>query len=90
MLYYSFAEIQSLKKQPTEAFYEKKVFLKNSKFSQENTFVRVPFKIKLQASKSKKNDFDISHWKSIYYNISKTNHPNIFSWHPRAKEIHKT
>lgn len=54
MLYYSFAEIQSLKKQPTEAFYEKKVFLKNSKFSQENTFVRVPFKIKLQASKSKK------------------------------------
>lgn len=54
MLYYSFAEIQSLKKQPTEAFYEKKVFLKNSKFSQENTSVRVPFKIKLQASKSKK------------------------------------
>ena len=54
MLYYSFAEIQSLKKQPTEAFYEKKVFLKNSKFSQENTFVRVPLKIKLQASKSKK------------------------------------
>lgn len=54
MLYYSFAEIQSLKKQPTEAFYEKKVFLKNSKFSQKNTFVRVPFKIKLQASKSKK------------------------------------
>ena len=54
MLYYSFAEIQSLKKQPTEAFYEKKVFLKNSKFSQENTFVTVPFKIKLQASKSKK------------------------------------
>lgn len=54
MLYYSFAEIQSLKKLPTEAFYEKKVFLKNSKFSQENTFVRVPFKIKLQASKSKK------------------------------------
>ena len=37
-------------KQPLEVFYEKKVFLKISQNSQENSSVRVSFFIKLQAS----------------------------------------